>query len=79
MIAHASGGYETFFADQGLMTKENKKTWKGKVAKQWKRMQGSGSGTPMQNSSYPEGGSIGKKFLERENYFFLLMKVYYKL
>ena len=28
-----------FFADQGPMTKEStKKTWKGKVAKQWKRI-----------------------------------------
>ena len=40
------------------MTKEStKKTWKGKVAKQWKRMQGSSSAP---NTSYPEGGSIGK-------------------
>ena len=29
----------------------------GKVAKQWKRMQGSSSAP---NTSYPEGGSIGK-------------------
>ena len=61
--------YQLFlFADQGPMTKEStKKTWKGKVAKQWKRMQGSSSAP---NTSYPEGGSIGKSnhFL----FFFLL-------
>ena len=41
------------------MTKEtsNKKNWKGKVAKQWKRMHAGSS--PAQNTSYPEGGSIG--------------------
>merc|ERR1712018_732817 len=39
------------------MTKESsKKNWRGKVAKQWKRMQGSSSAP---NTSYPEGGSIG--------------------
>ena len=45
------------------MTKENshKKTWKGKVAKQWKRMQGSTSNTG--NSAYPEGGSIGNNHI----------------
>ena len=51
------------FVDQGPMTKEgsNKKTWKGKVAKQWKRMQASGSSPALQNTeSYPEGGSIGE-------------------
>ena len=46
-------------SDQGPMTKEtsNKKNWKGKVAKQWKRMHAGSS--PAQNTSYPEGGSIG--------------------
>ena len=36
--------------------KENRKSWKGKVSKQWKKMQGSNPG-PM--ATYPEGGSIG--------------------
>ena len=41
------------------MTKEtsNKKNWKGKVAKQWKRMHAGSS--PAQGTTYPEGGSIG--------------------
>ena len=52
--------FSIFFSDPAPMTKESshKKTWKGKVAKQWKRMQASGSSTA-QNNSYPEGGSIG--------------------
>lgn len=51
----------SYVLDQGPMNKEHsKKTWKGKVAKQWKRMQGS---TPVQNASYPEGGSIGNALL----------------
>ena len=37
--------------------KGSKKTWKGKVAKQWKKMQGT-SGVTL--SAYPEGGSIGE-------------------
>ena len=41
---------------QQAVEKEGKKTWKGKVAKQWKKMQGT-SGVTL--SSYPEGGSIG--------------------
>ena len=44
------------------MTKEtsNKKNWKGKVAKQWKRMHAGSS--PAQGTTYPEGGSIGMFF-----------------
>ena len=55
--------WQCSFSDQGPMTKENshKKTWKGKVAKQWKRMQGSTSTTG--NSAYPEGGSIGNNHI----------------
>ena len=43
----------------GVITpgKDTKKTWKGKVARQWKKMHGSQSGAP--TPSYPEGGSIG--------------------
>ena len=50
-------------SDQGPMTKEtsNKKNWKGKVAKQWKRMHAGSS--PAQGTTYPEGGSIGMFFL----------------
>jgi hypothetical protein len=50
-----------FVLDTGQQAadKEAKKTWKGKVAKQWKKMQGT-SGVTL--SSYPEGGSIGKFF-----------------
>ena len=49
-------------SDQGPMTKEtsNKKNWKGKVAKQWKRMHAGSS--PAQGTTYPEGGSIGMFF-----------------
>ena len=36
--------------------KDNRKSWKGKVSKQWKKMQGS---TPGPLLTYPEGGSIG--------------------
>ena len=51
------------------MTKESsKKNWRGKVAKQWKRMQGSSSAS---NTSYPEGGSIGKS----NHFIILLLKV----
>ena len=39
----------------------------GKVAKQWKRMQGSSSAP---NTSYPEGGSIGNFFLLNQIFFF---------
>ena len=57
-----------FFLDQGPMTKESsKKNWRGKVAKQWKRMQGSSSAS---NTSYPEGGSIGKS-----NHFIILLRL----
>ena len=58
------------------MTKENshKKTWKGKVAKQWKRMQGSTSNTG--NSAYPEGGSIGNNHISVPSKKTLLRVVY---
>ena len=44
--------------DTGQLTaeKEAKKTWKGKVAKQWRKMQAT---TGITLASYPEGGSIG--------------------
>ena len=47
------------------MTKEtsNKKNWKGKVAKQWKRMHAGSS--PAQGTTYPEGGSIGMFFHDK--------------
>ena len=45
---------------QQAADKESKKTWKGKVAKQWRKMQGT-SGVTL--SAYPEGGSIGGHFL----------------
>ncbi len=53
--------FKIFILDTGQQAadKEAKKTWKGKVAKQWKKMQGT-SGVTL--SSYPEGGSIGKFF-----------------
>jgi hypothetical protein len=49
-----------FIADQYQQSfdKENRKSWKGKVSKQWKKMQGS-TASPL--ISYPEGGSIGKQ------------------
>jgi hypothetical protein len=37
--------------------KDGKKTWKGKVAKQWKKMQQ--GNPPIVVAPYPEGGSIG--------------------
>ena len=64
-------------SDQGPMTKEtsNKKNWKGKVAKQWKRMHAGSS--QAQNTSYPEGGSIGMKtFFEAHNLFLLLLQLF---
>ena len=42
--------------------KEPKKTWKGKVAKQWRKMQEATTGVSM--ASYPEGGSIGMTSLQ---------------
>ena len=44
----------------------------GKVAKQWKRMQGSSSAP---NTSYPEGGSIGNFFLLNQIFFFCYLFV----
>ena len=41
----------------------------GKVAKQWKRMQGSSSAP---NTSYPEGGSIGNFFLLNQIFLFVI-------
>lgn len=38
---------------------EGKKTWKGKVAKQWKKIQQQGPNPQGPLSTYPEGGSIG--------------------
>ena len=46
-----SNGNEFFWKFNGF------NVFSGKVAKQWKRMQGSSSAP---NTSYPEGGSIGK-------------------
>lgn len=47
----------------GGATKETKKTWKGKVARQWKKMHpgdsSSKSSSQTGSSGYPEGGSIG--------------------
>ena len=45
-----------FISEQFQWEKENRKSWKGKVSKQWKKMQGSAAGPLL---SYPEGGSIG--------------------
>ncbi len=47
--------------DQGIPKEaKDKKTWKGKVAKQWKKMQHS-SGN--QHAAYPHGGAIGTAIL----------------
>lgn len=50
-------------ASGGGATKETKKTWKGKVARQWKKMHpgdsSSKSSSQTGSSGYPEGGSIG--------------------
>jgi hypothetical protein len=48
----------------------SKKTWKGKVAKQWKKMQ-QGPTQAMPMAPYPEGGSIGESTFRR----FLFCKV----
>ena len=55
-----------------MIKESTKKTWKGKVAKQWKRMQGSSSAP---NTSYPEGGSIGNFFFVKSNIFFCYLFV----
>ena len=48
--------------------KDGKKTWKGKVAKQWKKMQQGPGATSTLLTPYPEGGSIGEPNI---NYFFI--------
>ena len=47
-----------------VSSKETKKTWKGKVARQWKKMHDSSSSSKSSSQTgcqggYPEGGSIG--------------------
>ena len=52
--------HHNFFVDPTPVTKDkdNKKTWKVQMKKQWKKMQPGSSN--MQAPLYPEGGSIGK-------------------
>ena len=61
------------------MTKEtsNKKNWKGKVAKQWKRMHAGSS--PAQNTSYPEGGSIGMLIVQFMHTYASLVFCFYSI
>ena len=55
--------------------KDGKKTWKGKVAKQWKKIQGT---PPLPLAPYPEGGSIGNEsFLITSNLHTLILGAFF--